>query len=240
MKNSCFPNKGSVALLLDPDKSMDNLQKTIEIAVACKTNYIMVGGSLTFNSISPLVDSIKEMCSIPVILFPGNLLQLSNKTDIILLISLLSGRNPELLFGNHVLAAPFLKEVKEKVISSGYILIGCGSKTSVEYISQTQAIPMNKSDIAVATAVAGELIGFKTIYLEAGSGADCHVPLNTIKAVKKSISIPLIVGGGIKSANEAKHIFLAGADMIVIGNGCEENPDLLTDICAVRDSLFNV
>ena len=186
-----------------------------------------------------MIDSIKQISSIPVILFPGNLLQLTLKADAILLLSLISGRNPELLIGNHVIAAPHLKDVKEKLISVGYILIDCGKTTSVEYISQTAAIPADKPDIAVATALAGEMLGLQMIYLEAGSGAANPVPLNIIRAVRENISIPLAVGGGIKSTKDVEEFFKAGANLIVLGNGVENNPGLLSDACKIRDG-FNL
>ena len=230
-----FPHKRSIALLLDPDKSMERLEDTLEAAVNNRIDYIMVGGSLTFNRVESLITEVKNRCSIPVVLFPGNLLQLDLEADIILLLSLISGRNPELLIGNHVVAAPYLKNVKEKTFSVGYILISCGKKTSVEYISQTDAIPMDKEDIAIATALAGELLGLKGIYLEAGSGADRHVPIKTIKSVRENIKIPLIVGGGIKNGKEINEIFNAGADMIVIGNSCEKNPGFIAEACDARD-----
>jgi phosphoglycerol geranylgeranyltransferase len=236
MKQDNFPGKKSIALLLDPDKAKgDSLINLLNIAVLSKTDYILAGGSLTFNSIDNLIDIIKKHCSIPVVLFPGNLLQLTNKADIILLLSLISGRNPELLIGNHVIAAPHLKDVKGKLISVGYILISSGIKTSVEYISQTEAIPCNKPDIVVATALAGEMLGLRMIYLEAGSGAASPVPVNIVKAVRENVSIPLAVGGGIKTKNEVKQIFNAGANLIILGNGCEKNPDLLIDACRIRD-----
>jgi phosphoglycerol geranylgeranyltransferase len=233
-----FISKKSIALLIDPDKS-DNglLPDLIKIALKYKTDYIMVGGSFTFSGTDELIRMIKGKCSIPVILFPGNLLQLSTYADIILLLSLISGRNPELLIGNHVIAAPFLKGIKEKVISVGYILINCGTKTSVEYISQTEAIPSDKTEIAVATALAGEMLGLKVIYLEAGSGATYPIPLQMIKSVKENLSIPLIVGGGIRDKNKIHDIFNAGADMIVLGNSCEQHPELLIEACSVRDIL---
>mgnify|MGYP001288051019 CR=1 FL=1 len=145
MKKFNFPGDKSVALLLDPDKVTDDgLRDIIAIAAENGTDYIMAGGSITFNSTDNLIEKVKSLCRIPVVLFPGNLLQLSRKADAILLLSLISGRNPELLIGNHVIAAPYLRDIREKLISVGYILVGCGSKTSVEYISQTEAIPPTK------------------------------------------------------------------------------------------------
>lgn len=238
MKTSRFPGKKSIALLLDPDKATgDSIKNLLKIAVESNTDYIFAGGSLTFNSIDILIDEIRELCSIPVILFPGSLLQLTRKTDGILLLSLISGRNPEFLIGNHVIAAPYLKDVREKLISVGYILIGSGTRTSVEYISQTEAIPPDKTDIAVATALAGEMLGHQMIYLEAGSGAVNPVPVSIIRAVRKNVSIPVAVGGGIKSRKQVEDIFNAGANLIILGNGCEKNPQLLKDACKIRDNV---
>jgi geranylgeranylglyceryl phosphate synthase family protein len=239
MKTNNFPERKSIALLLDPDKAKgDSLRDIIKTAKESKTDYIFAGGSLTFNSIEILIADIRKLCSIPVILFPGNLLQLSHKADIILLLTLISGRNSELLIGNHVIAAPYLKDVKEKVVSVGYILISCGSKTSVEYISQTEAIPSDKPEIAIATAMAGEMLGLQMIYLEAGSGATNTVPVSLVSAVRENISIPLAVGGGIKDSDQVEKIFNAGADLVILGNGCEKNPALLTEACRIRDKFI--
>ncbi|HBC77317.1 MAG TPA: geranylgeranylglyceryl/heptaprenylglyceryl phosphate synthase [Bacteroidales bacterium] len=240
MTKDNFPGNRSVALLLDPDKaSSEGLEKTLRIASECKTDYILAGGSLTFNSIDNLIDTVRKYCNIPIILFPGNLLQLSLKADAILLLSLISGRNPELLIGNHVIAAPYLRRVREKLISVGYILVGSGKKTSVEYISQTEAIPADKSDLVVATALAGEMLGFNMIYLEAGSGAEKPVPSEIISAVRENVSIPIAVGGGLRSRKEISDAFHAGADLIILGNGCEKNPGLLAEACSVRDNIIN-
>jgi putative glycerol-1-phosphate prenyltransferase len=238
MKKFNFPGDKSVALLLDPDKITDDgLREIIAIAAKNGTDYIMAGGSITFNSTDSLIEKVKSLCRIPVVLFPGNLLQLSRKADAILLLSLISGRNPELLIGNHVIAAPYLRDIREKLISVGYILVGCGSKTSVEYISQTEAIPPDKTDIVVATALAGEMLGLDMIYLEGGSGALNPVPSAIIKAVRDEISIPLAAGGGLRSPEEIRDAFLAGADLVILGNGCEKNPSLIADACKVRDEI---
>jgi phosphoglycerol geranylgeranyltransferase len=238
MKRDKFPQNKSVGLLLDPDKSKgESLINLLLIAEECRTDFILTGGSLTFNSIDNLIDDVRKNCSIPVVLFPGNLLQLSFKADIIMLLSLISGRNPELLIGNHVIAAPYLKMVREKLVSVGYILINCGSITSVEYISQSEAIPSDKPEIAVATALAGEMLGLGMIYLEAGSGAEKPVPVKIVKAVRENVLIPVIVGGGIRNKKEIEELFRAGADAIILGNGCEKNPELLRDGCRVRDKL---
>jgi phosphoglycerol geranylgeranyltransferase len=240
MQTTSFPVRKSIGLLLDPDKAKGiSLENILRIAGDSKVDYILAGGSLTFSSVDILIDAIRKLCSIPVILFPGNLLQLTHNADAILLLSLISGRNPELLIGNHVIAAPYLKDAREKLISVGYILINCGNKTSVEYISQTEAIPCDKPEIAVATALAGEMLGMKMIYLEAGSGATNPVPLNVISAVRESVSIPLAIGGGIRNEKEVEEAFKAGADLIILGNGCEKKPGLLKAACKVRDRLLS-
>jgi phosphoglycerol geranylgeranyltransferase len=240
MTKDNFPGDISVALLLDPDKSTaEGTKDILKIASGCKTDYILAGGSLTFNSIDNLIDTIRSLCNIPIVLFPGNLLQLSRKADAILLLSLISGRNPELLIGNHVIAAPYLRSIREKLISVGYILVGCGKKTSVEYISQTEAIPADKTDLVVATALAGEMLGLQMIYLEAGSGAENPVPPEIIRTVRSNISVPLAVGGGLKTPEEINETFIAGANLVILGNGCEKNPELLAAACLIRDKIKN-
>jgi len=230
--------KKSLALLLDPDKAtLDRLDNLLKVASDCGTDYIFVGGSLTFNHPDKLIKRVKRACDIPVLLFPGNLLQLTTNVDGILFLSLISGRNPELLIGNQVLAAPSLKNIRSKIIPVGYILVNCGSRTSVEYMSQTEAIPSTKTDIAVATALAGEMLGLKLIYLEAGSGADHPVPTGMIRSVKENITIPLVVGGGLRSADSIKAAYSSGADIIVLGNGCENDPSLLEEACKIRNDF---
>ncbi|MBP7730592.1 MAG: geranylgeranylglyceryl/heptaprenylglyceryl phosphate synthase [Bacteroidales bacterium] len=230
------PFEKSVALLLDPDKASGKVfENIIEIAVSFKADYILTGGSITFNKIDYFINCIKNRCTIPVILFPGSLLQLTTKADGIYFLSLISGRNPELLIGNHVIAAPYLREIKDRVVPVGYMLISCGSRTSVEYMSQTEPIPPDKTDIIIATALAGEMLGMKMVYLEGGSGAKSPVPASVIRAVKENVSIPVIVGGGLKNVKHVQDAFESGADMIVIGNGCEKRPALLAEACKVRD-----
>jgi putative glycerol-1-phosphate prenyltransferase len=161
-----------------------------------------------------------------VILFPGNASQFTPKADALMYLSLISGRNPDYLIGQHVLSSISIKKSWLKVVPVGYMLIESGRMTSVEYISNTKPIPSNKSEIAVCTAVAGELLGMQSIYLEAGSGADHPVPAEMIKAVKKNISIPLIVGGGIRTVEALKNAYASGADVVVVGNILEEKPEL--------------
>lgn len=222
------------ALLLDPDEYNDqSLKHTLLEAGKSKTDLILVGGSLVTNPIAPFIQKIKENSEIPVLLFPGNLLQISNNADGILFLSLISGRNPDLLISNHVASAPMIKSSGMEVISTGYILVENGKSTSVEYISNTRPVPSDKPDIASATAIAGEMLGFKLIYLEAGSGAQHPVKTETITLVKKNIKVPLVVGGGIRNPEDAKNILNAGADIIVIGNAVEKNTSLLKKISGI-------
>lgn len=238
MKMMIQKNKKSLALLLDPDKTCGKaLNSIIEKAVVAGVDVFFAGGSLTFKPVEKLITAIKKKCDIPVGLFPGNLMQLTGKADFIMLLSLISGRNPDLLIGNHVIAAPFLKKFRHKVISTGYILIDGCSDTSVRYMSNTEPIPADKHDIAVATAIAGELLGMKMIYLEAGSGAASPVQPSVISAVRKNIALPLIVGGGLRSPGTVRETYTAGADMVVLGNGVEHRTALLAEAGAVRDDI---
>ena len=225
-----------IALLIDPDNYVpDDILKLKGIKSEYGPDFIFIGGSLTSVHPDELIVKIKENTDIPVVLFPGNLLQLSNKADSLLFLSLISGRNPDLLIGNHVIAAPHLKQMTIEIIPTGYILINCGAKTSVEYMSQTDAIPSSKSDIAVATAMAGEMLGLKLLYLEGGSGASHPVPPEMIRAVREAVSVPLIVGGGLRTASSIRETFNAGADLVVLGNGCEDDSSLLETACRVRN-----
>jgi len=227
--------KKQLAVLLDPDKSLDSfaLQKKVQLAEQIGIDYFFVGGSLISNSITNLINQIKKSSSIPVIIFPGSVIQISENADALLFLSLISGRNPEFLIGSHVIAAPFLKKTQVEILSTGYILIESGVQTSVEYMSNTKAIPHAKIDIATATAIAGEMLGNKLIYLEAGSGAAKPVSLEMIAEVKRNISVPLIVGGGIKTIQQINNTFDAGADIVVIGTILEENPELLKNYHAI-------
>jgi len=182
----------------------------------------------------------KEKCNIPLILFPGNTTQLSNQADGILFLSLISGRNPELLIGNHVITAPFLKQSSLEVMSTGYILIDSGTPTAVSYMSHTKPIRADKYDIGLCTALAGELLGLKLIYLEAGSGAQNPVSTKMIKTVSKGISIPLIVGGGIRTPEKAQANAAAGADLIIVGNVIESNPSLIGEMAHAIHSYSSV
>jgi len=217
------------ALLLDPDKyDNEHLNKVLQIAVQSKISMLLVGGSLVNTDINSFISEIKAESQIPIVLFPGNAIQFANGADAILLLSLISGRNPDFLIGNHVIASGAIKRSGIEVIPTGYLLIDGGVQTSVQYMSNTMPIPSSKIDIAVATAIAGEQLGLKMIYLEAGSGAKLPVPVEMISAIRKEISIPLVVGGGLKSPEQINSAWDAGADMVVVGNAIENNVEFLS------------
>ena len=220
------------ALLIDPDKQSeaDLLRLTDKINSPTGPDIVLVGGSLLFSNIDDTVATLKRNTQKPVVLFPGNAMQVSDKADGILLLSLISGRNPEFLIGQHVLAAPALAKSGIEVLPTGYMLIGEENYTSVRYISNTNPIPYNKTDIAVATALAGQMLGLKMLYLEGGSGAAKHVSANMIEAVRRAVSLPLIVGGGLRSAADVESSLKAGADIVVVGTSIESNYALVDEI----------
>ena len=233
-------SKKRIALLVDPDGYDDaDLNNLIGYINMNPPDLLLVGGSILFKPIEITITALKLGCKLPVFIFPGNVFQLSDRADGILFLSLISGRNPEFLIGNHVLAAPHLSRAGIEVIPTGYMLIENGQSTSVEYMSNTRPIPGDKTDIAVATAMAGEMLGLKALYLEAGSGAANPVAPGMIRDIRKNISLPLMVGGGIRSAEAALELFSAGADMIVVGNAMEKDPGLIKAFCEARDSINN-
>lgn len=228
-------NQKQLALLVDPDKySQESLALFVELAKETLPDCIMVGGSLVAGSVEQVVQYIKSHTNIPVVLFPGNNHQLCNEADALLLLSLLSGRNADFLIGQHVVAAKAIRDSGIESISTGYILIDGGCSTSVEYMSNTKPIPRDKVEIIVATAIAGELIGNRMVYLEAGSGAINPVSKEAIQAVRQAISLPIIVGGGIRTVEQAKDAYLAGADMIVVGNSLEKDRFFMRDLAQIR------
>ena len=222
-------SRKKLAVLIDPDKPTDaQIMSIIDKAKAADVDFFFVGGSLLVtDSLDHCIKLIKEHCDIPVLIFPGNSLQISKYCDGFLLLSLISGRNPEMLIGRHVIAAPYLKLYGNEIIPTGYMLIDSGKATSVTYMSDTTPIPHDKDDIAMCTAIAGEMLGLKLIYLEAGSGALMPVSTSMISKVSQMIKIPLIVGGGIKTPEMAADAVKAGADVIVIGTAFEKEPELL-------------
>lgn len=224
-------------VLIDPDQlRLQSFESVVEQAVLHHVDYFFIGGSLIVNNqLDDVLRKIKQQSTIPLILFPGNSFQLSDEAHALLFLSLISGRNPELLIGKHVVSAPFLKKSSLEVISTGYILIDGGTSTTVSYMSNTIPIPADKFDIALCTALAGELLGLKMIYLEAGSGAQNPVSTKLVKTVSDGISIPLVVGGGIKTPEKAQAIAAAGADLIIVGNAIEKNPSLIGEMAdAIR------
>lgn len=233
LKQRSKQGKKSIAVLVDPDKAEDSirLQQLINLASENCIDFFFVGGSLvTTTNLSNVIHRIKENVNIPVILFPGSSLQIDPGADGILFLSLISGRNPDLLIGQHVIAAPILKNNKMEVMPTGYILINSGKTTSVAYISNTTPIPDDKYSLAACTAMAGEMLGLQMIYIDAGSGAEKEISAKMISSVRKAIDVPLIVGGGINTIQKALTALESGADMIVIGNALEKDVDLLIGI----------
>jgi phosphoglycerol geranylgeranyltransferase len=228
--------KKKFAVLVDPDKySPESLANVVKLSLNNNIDYFFLGGSLLLHDhLDQLIFHIKENTNIPVVLFPGNNMQLNNKADGILLLSLISGRNPDMLIGRHVISAPYLRASNLEILSTGYMLIESGNTTAVAYMSNTTPIPMHKNDIAACTAMAGEMLGMKLIYMDAGSGAKNPVSAAMIAKVRQSVKLPLIIGGGITSAEQAQAAFNSGADVVVVGNGIESDPSLIARIAAVR------
>lgn len=228
----------AVAILLDPDDiSYASAQELMEQAKVHAVDFFMVGGSLTIDQhIHDLVPWMKKRTDIPIILFPSSPLHIVPSADAILLLSLISGRNPDLLIGKHVEAAPLLQASGLELMPTGYMLVDAGMPTTVNYMSNTFPIPHNKPQIAACTALAGEQLGLKLIYLDGGSGAQRAVSVEMIQAVNKQIQIPLLVGGGIRSGKAATAAWEAGADLIVIGTAMEQdtNLDVLADISSAK------
>jgi len=232
ISNSQQLGKKSLAVLIDPDKIKDEqaLKYLVKISNENYLDYFFVGGSLiTTSNLSQIVEYIKSNSDIPVVLFPGSNMHIDSSADAILFLSLISGRNPELLIGQHVVAAPIIKNSQLEVLPTGYILINSDRSTSVAYMSNTNPIPSDKYSIAASTALAGELLGLQLIYLDSGSGGKPITP-KMIAKVRKSVSIPIIVGGGIDTPGKALDALDAGADIIVIGNAIEKNPNLLIEV----------
>lgn len=226
--------KKQLAVLVDPDKASDQeLEKLIRSAILAEVDYFFIGGSLLMSDrLGVCLEQIRRSCPIPRILFPGNALQVHPGADAILLLSLISGRNPEFLIGQHVIAAPSLKKSGLEILPTSYLLIDGGAPTSASYMSNTTPIPADKADIAQCTAMAGEMLGHRLIYLDAGSGARRSIPAETIRAVSQNVSIPLIVGGGIRQPETALAAIQAGADLLVVGTASERDPMVLVELAA--------
>ena len=225
-------NKKMFAVLIDPDKQdLSQLRPMVELAHQSKVDFFFVGGSLITNdSMDQCISFLKKISKIPVILFPGNAMQVNKDADGILFLSLISGRNADMLIGKQVITAPLLKASNVEVIATGYMLIDSGKPTTASYMSNTTPIPHEKNDVAACTAMAGEMLGLKLIFMDGGSGAINPVSKEMIKKVRQSIDIPIIVGGGISSGEKAAENCRAGADLIVVGNSIENNPKLISEI----------
>jgi putative glycerol-1-phosphate prenyltransferase len=222
-------NKKAFAVLIDPDNTdMNQIIETAQLCNEAKVDFVFMGGSLMLsNHLDECIKTFKSKSSIPVILFPGSPSQVSKEADALLYLALISGRNPELLIGAHVVSAPKIKASGLEIISTGYILVDGGKPTAVSYMSNSAPIPYDKDDIAVCTAIAGEFLGKNVLYMDAGSGAINPVSENMIQKVSNQISIPLIVGGGISSPEKAIANCQAGADIIVVGNALEKDNQLI-------------
>ncbi|GAB1415575.1 geranylgeranylglyceryl/heptaprenylglyceryl phosphate synthase [Paludibacter sp.] len=232
--------KKMFAVLIDPEKCKGRyLASIIAFLKISPPDFIFIGGSHVSSSLDNIIELIKEEVSSTVVLFPGDASQFSENADALLFLSLISGRNPEYLIGQHIKSANLIKQSSVEVIPTGYILIDGGKLSSVEYISNTRAIPSDKLDIIRSTAVAGELLGLHLTYLEAGSGAAQPVPAEVINAVCNSLSNPIIVGGGIDTVEKLITAFDAGADIVVVGNAIESDFSKTTEFVDAVASYNN-
>jgi putative glycerol-1-phosphate prenyltransferase len=223
--------KKLLSVLVDPDKAdKAHISSLVNHTNEIADLYFIGGSILTEDALDETVESLKAQTTVPCVLFPGSAVQISGKADAILFLSLISGRNPDLLIGQHVVSAPRIKHFGLEVLAVGYMLIDGGRPTTASYISHTFPIPSDKPEIAACTAMAGEMLGLGTIYLDAGSGAQNPIPPSIISAVRNSCDIPIIVGGGIRTPEQARMAADAGADIIVIGNAFESNPSLAAEI----------
>lgn len=224
----------SFAVLIDPDKvTPEKMDELTSLAVEAQVDYLFLGGSLVIsNHLDEVVQQVKRNCDIPVVLFPGSPSQVSRYADALLYLSVISGRNPELLIGQHVISAPAVKKSGLEIISTGYMVIDGGAPTTVSYISNTFPIPADKNEIAMCTAMAGEMLGMKLIYMDAGSGARRPITESMIEKVSKVIDIPMVVGGGITDPEKAYLNCKAGADVIVVGNAIEKDASLIKEMSA--------
>ncbi len=229
----------SLAVLIDPDKfDVDVFLEYLHSEPLALPDYFFVGGShLSAMRLNETVEELKACTSVPVILFPGPGSQIAPGADALLFLSLISGRNPDLLIGRQVEAAPLLKESALEVISTAYMLIESGNLTTAHYMSQSLPIPAAKNDLALSTAWAGEFMGMSLTYLDAGSGAEHHVPFSMIRELSKKTKNPLLIGGGIRSAALARQIASAGADIIVVGNAIENDPQLMPELKKALKSI---
>lgn len=223
-------NQKLLAILIDPDKTKaEEIESLFQKINQSPATHIFIGGSIVEQiCIDILIIEIKKYCHLPILIFPGHPSQISNEADGILFLSLLSGRNPDYLIEHHINSVDILVNSNLEIISTGYILINGGNETAVQRVSQTLPIENKNIELAYKTAKAGEYLGKKLIYLEAGSGANNHVSLEMISFISKNISVPLIVGGGIRNLTKIEEVFKAGADLVVIGTAFEDNSNFFT------------
>lgn len=222
-----------VAILVDPDKmnSQEDLKPLLSKIKQLSPDFILIGGStVAIDDFENCIRIVKKQVQIPILLFPGSSSQISALADGILFLTLISGRNPDFLISHQIESAPLIKKMNIETIPTGYLLIDGGKTSSVAYVSQTTPIPEDQISIAVNTSIAGEMLGLKALFLDAGSGAINPVSAKMIKAVKENTTLPLIVGGGIKTISQIKIALGAGADLVVIGNKVEEDENFLFDI----------
>ncbi|HMH23317.1 MAG TPA: geranylgeranylglyceryl/heptaprenylglyceryl phosphate synthase [Puia sp.] len=229
----------SFAVLIDPDNvNSGKIDELSALVVSAEVDYLLVGGSLVIsNHLDEVVQHIRRNCPIPIILFPGTPSQVSRYADGLLYLSLISGRNPELLIGQHVISAPAVRQSGLEIISTGYMVIDGGAPTTVSYISNASPIPADKNEIALCTAMAGEMLGMKLIYMDAGSGARHPIREEMIGMVAASIEVPLVIGGGIRDPEKAYLNCKAGADLIVVGNAIEKDPSLIMEMASAVHSV---
>jgi putative glycerol-1-phosphate prenyltransferase len=230
--------KKQFALLIDPDSASEgDVIRLCQLASEANVDMIFVGGSLMTNgSMDKVINSIHSNCNISAVIFPGDPSQVSSNADAILFLSVISGRNPEMLIGRHVMSAPVLKRAGIEVIPTGYMLIDSGTQTTASYMSGTTPIPHDKNDIAACTALAGEMLGLNAIFMDGGSGAKNPISEEMIATVKSQISVPLFTGGGIRTPEKALANCKAGADVIVVGNAIEKDPSLLSELATAIHS----
>lgn len=224
--------KKLLAVLIDPDKvASQNLKSFIQKVNQSIADYIFVGGStVNADDCDVVVEAIKKHTDLPVVLFPGDVSQLTNKADALLFLSLISGRNPEYLIDKHVTSVAKLRNMQLEVIPTGYVLIKNGKETSVQRVTNTKPMTRQNVQLIVDTAMAGQLLGLKLMYLEAGSGATEPITSNIISKVKSQLNIPLIVGGGIRSRAQLQNAYKSGADLVVIGTAFEEDESFFEEI----------
>jgi len=231
LRRAHIQNKKLIGVLIDPENYTPKLlTRLVDEIKLCAVDFILVGGSMVTESVDNVVRTLKQQLPQPVVLFPGHPAQVSRHADALFFLSLISGRNPDLLIGQHVQSAPYIRKLNLEVIPTGYILIDGGQPSAVQYMSQTQPIPADKTDILQATAIAGQMLGLKALYLEAGSGALNPVTTRAITAVRQVVDIPIICGGGISAQEQLQQTLKAGADMVVIGNALEKDPQNLSRI----------